>query len=546
MSTPKVEPLDLLHADAAVRLDATALRQALTFAFATGGGGDAFDRVLIRVVPAASTYSAECYENDLFLDDFVRRCVATRIQGAHRPFQRGALKALLAAPPEDRRDVDLRRGVFQELDDRPELVEACERAYKRVDTLRSAFEAAELGKRSGVIARRVEILRQLRDLVRWLSEAFADARSALHRLSVFSAEAQQTDGFLHLEQLLDYEDNRATLDLRVQVGRDGQIRSLDIVRLLENADHPSYLGPWTRLWRRVVALLRGYHVQEREVIGRLVESVFDGVQSLVQNLIQGQLQLEFYLGFEGLRRKAEELHLSVTLPELCEDASAPSEFEQLFNPFLLLEESPPVPCDLKLAPSGLTLLTGPNSGGKTRLMQALGLSQLLAQSGTYVPARRARLGWRRGMFVSLVHEMSADQREGRLGTELIRIRRLFERIGFDNVVLLDELCSGTNPSEGEEIVELVIALLSQLRPQALICTHFLQFAGRLKAEPPISNLAFLQVELDASQKPLYQFVEGVASTSLAARTAERLGVTRESLEALIAQKRDAGCRGANR
>jgi DNA mismatch repair protein MutS2 len=435
--------------------------------------------------------------------------------------------------------VELRRGVFRELLERPDLVVACEQAWKQVDALRTAFEAAELGKRSSAIARRVEILRQLRDLVRWLPGVFAGARSALHRLARFSAEAQRTEGFLHLEQLLDYEDNRATLDLRVKIGRDGQIRSLDIVRLSENTENPSYQGSWTRLWRRVVALLRGYRVQEREVIGRLVESVFDGVQPLALSLIQGQLQLEFYLAFEGLRRKAEALSLNVALPDLAEDATTPSEFEQLFNPFLLLEESPPVPCDLKLAPSGLTLLTGPNSGGKTRLMQALALSQLLAQGGAYVPARRARLGWRGGMFVSLVHEMSADQREGRLGTELIRIRRLFERIGFDHVVLLDELCSGTNPSEGEEIVELVIALLSQLRPQALICTHFLQFAGRLKAAPPIGDLAFLQVELDASQKPLYQFVEGVASTSLAARTAERLGVTRESLEALIAQKREA-------
>ena len=40
------------------------------------------------------------------------------------------------------------------------------------------------------------------------------------------------------------------------------------------------------------------------------------------------------------------------------------------------------------------------------------------------------------------------------------------------MVLLDELCSGTNPSEGEEIFELVITLLAELEPQAFITTHF--------------------------------------------------------------------------
>jgi DNA mismatch repair protein MutS2 len=162
-----------------------------------------------------------------------------------------------------------------------------------------------------------------------------------------------------------------------------------------------------------------------------------------------------------------------------------------------------------------------------------------------VPAQSARLAWRTGMFVSLVHESSADQREGRLGTELIRIRRLFERIGFRDLVLLDELCSGTNPSEGEEIVELVIALLHRLRPQALICTHFLQFAARLAQQPPIGDLTFLQVELDAHQKPVFRFVPGVATTSLAAQTAERLGVTREALEALIEKKASAEPAGSS-
>jgi DNA mismatch repair protein MutS2 len=101
------------------------------------------------------------------------------------------------------------------------------------------------------------------------------------------------------------------------------------------------------------------------------------------------------------------------------------------------------------------------------------------------------------------------------------------------MVILDELCSGTNPSEGEEIFELVVALLARLEPQAFITTHFLTFAGRLAREQRIAGLRFLQVELDAAQKPTYQFVAGVATTSLAAQAAARLGVTRDELEGLI-------------
>ncbi|HET9955262.1 MAG TPA: DNA mismatch repair protein, partial [Polyangiaceae bacterium] len=110
---------------------------------------------------------------------------------------------------------------------------------------------------------------------------------------------------------------------------------------------------------------------------------------------------------------------------------------------------------------------------------------------------------------------------------------LFERLPPGAMVLLDELCSGTNPSEGEEIFELVVSMLGRLQPQAFITTHFLLFAARLERERKISGLAFLQVELDPDRRATYQFVPGVAQTSLAGHAAQRLGVTAEQLASLI-------------
>src|SRR6185312_6594180 len=95
--------------------------------------------------------------------------------------------------------------------------------------------------------------------------------------------------------------------------------------------------------------------------------------------------------------------------------------------------------------------------------------------------------------------------EGRLGTELLRIRQLFERLPPGAMVLLDELCSGTNPSEGEEIFELVIRMLGRLKPYAFITTHFLEFAARLERERKIPDLRFLQVALGPDDEPTYQF-----------------------------------------
>jgi DNA mismatch repair protein MutS2 len=218
-------------------------------------------------------------------------------------------------------------------------------------------------------------------------------------------------------------------------------------------------------------------------------------------------------------------------------AGAPRELVALFNPLLLETNGGPTPCTLR-APrhDDTVVLTGPNSGGKTRLLQALALAQLLAQGGFFVPASEARLVWAEAMFLSISEGSHAGQREGRLGMELMRIRSVFESAKLGAFVVVDELCSGTNPGEGEEIFEMVLGLLRELGTQAFISTHFLQFAAGLAFSPERVaryGLQFLQVELDSVQAPTYQFVAGVARSSLAQLTASRLGVTREELGALV-------------
>ncbi|HRI69827.1 MAG TPA: hypothetical protein PK156_36610, partial [Polyangium sp.] len=103
-------------------------------------------------------------------------------------------------------------------------------------------------------------------------------------------------------------------------------------------------------------------------------------------------------------------------------------------------------------------------------------------------------------------------------------------------VLLDDLCSGTNSSEGAEIARLVISLPPELESPVFMTTHLLTLATRLSEDPPVPTLEFLQVELDENDRPTYAFGSGVAKTSLAHKTAARLGVTRDELVTLIAKK----------
>jgi DNA mismatch repair protein MutS2 len=536
---------DLLYPEPQRRLDARALREALTFAFATGGTAESFSKIWERADLGASDFSSDCFARELFLSDFVTRCLSFTVGAQKYVPERAHLLRVLSHPPRDPRATRFRQAILRELTLHPERAEELGRLAVKIRLLVLKLEAPDRGKRYDAIGRRVDILRSVRELVDELSSAFTTSSSGLARISEFAKIQRETPAYETLVNLLEHENDRATIELRVKVGYDGQLRSFQIVRAGENHENPFYRTRFGRFLTKLTLWLQGYGFREAELIGRLTNSAFDGVQECVSSLFQLLVDIEFYLASLSLKQLAERSGLEVCLPELQLESDARTELEALFNPFLLLEERPPKACNLSAAERALVVITGPNSGGKTRLLQALALAQLLGQAGSFVPARRAVLKARCGLFVSLSHEASSDQREGRLGTELLRIRRMFEQLSFGSLVILDELCSGTNPSEGEEIFELVVSLLAELEPQAFITTHFLQFASRLESERPVARLSFLQVELDGHDNPTYGFVPGVATTSLAERTAERLGVTREALRELVDRARHRARVGEN-
>ena len=536
---------DLLYPEPQRRLDARALREALTFAFATGGTSESFNKIWERAEFGPSDFSSDCFARELFLSDFVSRCLSFTVGGQKYVPERGHLLRLLSSPPRDPQVIRFRQQILAELVEHPARAQELGRLAAKIRLLVLKLEAPDRGKRYDAIGRRVDILRSVRELVDELGSAFQGSSSGLSRVREFAAEQRKIPAYETLVNLLDHENDRATIELRVKVGYDGELRSFQIVRAGENQENPFYRTRFGRFLTKLTLWIQGYGFREAELIGRLTNAAFDGVQDCVLFLFQMLVDMEFYLASLSLKQLAADNGLEMCLPELHSEVDARTELEALFNPFLLLEERPPKTCNLSAAERALVVITGPNSGGKTRLLQALALAQLLGQSGSFVPARRALLKARSGLFVSLSHEASSDQREGRLGTELLRIRRMFEQLSVGSLVILDELCSGTNPSEGEDIFELVVSLLAELEPQAFITTHFLQFASRLESERPVARLEFLQVELDAQENPTYGFVPGVATTSLAERTAERLGVTREALRELVDRARLRAAAGVN-
>jgi len=526
---------DILHATPTRRVDVSKTRLALTLAFASGSAGGLFSEALDEAIMAPSTWRPNEFAEELFLQRFVAQCFRVKLGGREPVMHTRHLYRLLCQPPAEAATVELRRRVLFELTERPALRSALEGVYLDLCRLRGLLENASGGRIWDENRRRLDILRAFKSILDAMADGFAGASSGLRRLSEFGLSVRQSEPYQALSDLLKCDARLASVDVRLSIGADGSVNGFEILKVQESNGNPFVNPVWRRWLAKVELFVRGYRFSDGEVLAHLVDAVVSGLEEEIVALVQLLGDLEFYLGALGFRDQAAAAGLSVCLPEMVEPTQR-RELLGLFNPLLLMSGIVPVACDIhseRLAST--SLITGPNSGGKTRLLQSLGLTQLLAQNGVFVPARAARIAWASGLVASLIEETRADQAEGRLGMELMRIRSLFEKLPPGALVLLDELCSGTNPSEGEQIFELVVTMLNQLQPQAFISTHFLVFADRLQQAGKVPNLAFLQVQLDEQRRPTYQFAPGVASSSLAAHTAERLGVTGEQLSALIQQ-----------
>ncbi|HVK66267.1 MAG TPA: DNA mismatch repair protein [Polyangium sp.] len=531
---------DLLCEEAEVRVDLDELHQTLAFAFALGTSLDSFERVLAAAALPSSTWDRKDFERDIFLEDLVTRALRIRIGGRTVAPCLPYLLRAISEPPADLRVVAYRQRILAELAGSPELRRDFERVYQRLVALRAAFCAEGGSRRGGDTHRRLEILRSVQEVIDDLAGAFAGATSGVARIRAFGLAVKESEAYQQLETLLDHERHLGTVDLRVRVGVDGTLRTFQIVRIRENQDNPLHTSAIARFFSRLRLFLRGYRVTPGEVTERLLDDVFSGMERPVALFLQLLGDMEFYLAGLGLADLARDKGLPVCLAELVPPGEAGLALDRLYNPLLLAGKFKPVPSNLRTTHGdAVVIVTGPNSGGKTRLLQSIGLAQLLGQAGLFVTAERAVLPQLAGMFVSLIEEARSDQPEGQLGMELLRIRRLFEELGFGSLVLLDELCSGTNPSEGEEIARLVISLLPELKSPVFLTTHLLTLATHLEDEPPVPHLEFLQVDLDENERPTYGFRPGVAKTSLAHKTAARLGVTRDELAALIAKKKRA-------
>ncbi|MBN2717555.1 MAG: DNA mismatch repair protein [Deltaproteobacteria bacterium] len=526
---------DLLNATPIVPPGLKTFARSLSYGFTTGDSAGALRHLLDDAPVAASTFNAASFSDDLFLNDLIQHCFHFRLEKDLSSFNTRYFKRILCHPPQDHEATLFRQHIQRELQENKSFRKQFKQLYRAMVELRDQFDTQGVMGPMFFTRRRIDILTDVRDVIDLAADCFQGAISGLQRIRDWARELKDTEGYRKLHDFLNYENNLATVNLELGVAADGSVRRFKVLKIEENKKTRYYQHPVKRFFVKLGMVLRGYRVSGEGLVARWVEDVFEAIGNNFALFISLIGDMEFHLAGLYFVDKARAEGHACCLPDFIERRSGEGRcIENLFNPLLLGESGPAVPCHLCAQKSdAVVIITGPNSGGKTRLLQSIAMSQLLGQCGLPVPAKKARIHRVTGLFVTLLDNNRADQKEGRLGTELLRIKSVFENAKEGSMVVLDELCSGTNPEEGEEIFLLVVSLLRELTFESFISTHFLRFAKTLQADETQLELEFLQVALDEKHNPTYQFIPGVADTSLATHTAVRLGITRDELLKLI-------------
>ncbi len=190
----------------------------------------------------------------------------------------------------------------------------------------------------------------------------------------------------------------------------------------------------------------------------------------------------------------------------------------------LIDPEKVVPNDVSLGIDFDTMLiTGPNTGGKTITLKTLGLIQLMAQSGLFIPANEnSQVGVFDEIYADIGDEQSIEQSLSTFSSHMNDIIYIMKHVNKNTLVLIDEIGAGTDPEEG---ASLAIAILDELREHGakiMVTTHYpeLKLYGYNRNRTTNASMEFDVKNLT----PTYLLQVGIPGYSNAFAITRRLGM----------------------